>query len=333
MRLIIAFLLFFLLLGQQPSYADYPINGNFASNGCEAYSSSKTKSEPVSLPAGQVYSASGLNVKDGDYVSIKVEGRNKWVNKNCGKLSLVIADRINTTIKVSNNTSNIPVTAPGCPTQGCAEKYLLSLSWQSAFCETHPNKAECIGQTENNYDASNFTLHGLWPDKLSYCGVPADDINSDETGNWKALPVVAVDAETNGELTEVMPGVKSNLERHEWTKHGTCDGRDADAYYDIAVDLLKEVNASDVRDLFAQNIGETITLSEVKTAFERTFGQGTAASLNLKCSGTNNLATEIRLKVKRPLPGQKLANLLIPSGGLSCDKVLVDAVGVGMSEY
>ncbi|MBK1989303.1 ribonuclease T2 [Sphaerospermopsis aphanizomenoides BCCUSP55] len=228
--------------------------------------------------------------------------------------------------------SQQPTYADSCPAKGCAEKYLLSLSWQSAFCETHPNKAECTAQTENRYDASNFTLHGLWPDKLSYCGVPSEDIKSDETGNWKALPVVAVDVETGSELAEVMPGVVSNLERHEWVKHGTCDGRDADAYYDIAVDLLKEVNASDVRDLFAQNIGETITLSEVKTAFERTFGQGTAASLNLKCSSENNLATEIRIKIKRPLPGQKLADVLIPSGGKSCDKVVVDAVGVGFSE-
>lgn len=193
--------------------------------------------------------------------------------------------------------------------------------------------AECIGQTENSYDANNFTLHGLWPDKLSYCGVAADDIKSDETGNWKALPVVALDAETSSKLAEVMPGVQSNLERHEWTKHGTCDGRDADAYYDIAIDLLKEVNASDVRDLFAQNIGETITLFEVKIAFERSFGQRTSASMNLKCSGSNNLVSELRIKVKRPLPGQKLADVLIPSSGLSCAQVVVDGVGVGLSEY
>lgn len=102
--------------------------------------------------------------------------------------------------------------ADSCPTKGCAEKYLLSLSWQSAFCETHPNKIECMAQTENGYDASNFTLHGLWPDKLAYCGVSRDDINNDETKNWAALPVVEVDTETSSELIEVMPGVVSNLE-------------------------------------------------------------------------------------------------------------------------
>jgi ribonuclease T2 len=151
-------------------------------------------------------------------------------------------------------------------------------------------------------------------------------------GNWKALPIVDIDPETNSELTKIMPGIKSNLEHHEWTKHGTCNGRDADAYYDIAIDLVKDVNASDVRDLFAQNIGETITLFEAKKPFERTFVTGTSTSLNLKCS--NNLATEIRIKIKLPLPGKKLADLLIPSGGIYCDQVVVDTVAVGrVSEF
>ncbi len=141
------------------------------------------------------------------------------------------------------------------------------------------------------------------------------------------MPIVDIDTETKSELTKIMPGVKSNLERHEWTKHGTCNGRDADAYYDIAIDVVKDVNALDVRDLFAQNIGEIITLLEAKKAFERTFGTGTSTSLNLKCS--NNLATEIRIEIKLPLPGKKLAYLLIPSGGISCDQVVFDAVGVG----
>ncbi len=81
------------------------------------------------------------------------------------------------------------------------------------------------------------------------------------------MPIVDIDPETNSELTKIMPGLKSNLEHHEWTKHGTFNGRDAGGYYDIAIDLVKDVNASDMRDLFAQNIGETITLFEAKKAF------------------------------------------------------------------
>ncbi|MEO3706740.1 hypothetical protein [Trichormus azollae] len=69
-----------------------------------------------------------MNIKDGDYVSVKVEGRNKWVNKNCGQLSLVSADITNSATSNNTNTSNQPVPAPGCLTNGCAEKYLLALS-------------------------------------------------------------------------------------------------------------------------------------------------------------------------------------------------------------
>ena len=319
MRFILAFLLSCLLLGQQFSYADFPIKGSFTLNDCQAYTAIKSKSQPVSLKAGQVYQAVGLNKKDGDFISIKVEGVNKWVNKNCGTLSLTGTNPDDTKpTPDDNNTSPKPT-----PSQN----YLLAISWQPAFCETHQNKPECVNETEDSYDASNFTLHGLWPDRLSYCGVSASNIKKDEAGNWQALPPISTDAQTTADLSIVMPGVQSNLERHEWYKHGTCDGRSADGYFDIAIDLVKQVNASDLRNLFAQNIGETLSLLEVQKAFETTFGSGTANSMNLACS--NRLATEIRVKVKRPLAGQKLADLLIPSGGTSCDKVKVDPVGFG----
>lgn len=319
MRFIIAFFLSFLLLGQQFSYADFPIQGTFTLNDCQAYTSIKSKSQAVSLKPGQVYQAVGLNKKDGDFISIKVNGVNKWVNKSCGQLSLKGTNSDNTKpTPDNNNTSPKPTTS---------ENYLLAISWQPAFCETHASKVECVDETEDSYDASNFTLHGLWPDKFSYCGVSASDIKKDETGNWKELPPVSTDAKTATELSKVMPGVKSYLDRHEWYKHGTCDGRKADDYFDIAIDLVKEINASDVRALFAQNIGKTLSLTEVQKAYEKTFGSGTAQSMNLKCS--NGLATEIRVKVKRPLAGQKLAELLIKSGGTSCDQVKVDPVGVG----
>lgn len=342
MRFIISLLLAFLLLGQQFSYADYPIKGKFVANNCVAYAGIKNQSEPVSLKAGEAYSATGLNKQDGDFVAIKVDGINKWVAKSCGKLSLndlngdiqptAIAPTTKPTVagnsKEDNAQSNLQGNVQSCPIQGCADRYLLALSWQSSFCQTHPNKTECIKQSPTSYDATNFTLHGLWPDKLSYCGVSSDDINRDETGNWSSLPPVQTDAQTQAELSKVMPGLVSNLDRHEWYKHGTCDGRNADTYYDLAIGLVEEFNASQVRDLFASNIGKTVTLTDVKRAFDSSFGDGASGSLNLKCGKEDSLVSEIRLKIKRPLVGQKLADVLVPSGGLSCDRVIVDAVGL-----
>ena len=36
---------------------------------------------------------------------------------------------------------------------------------------------------------------------------------------------------TRAELETVMPGTKSLLERHEWTKHGSCYPADAETYF------------------------------------------------------------------------------------------------------
>jgi ribonuclease T2 len=322
------------MFGQQFSYADYNIQGSFAAGGCTAYSSIKNQNEPVGLEAGVAYQATGLNKQDGDFVAIKVNGKTKWVAKSCGTLALNDANAPAIAPIVKPNISQpAPVkpstdTAQSCPAKGCADKYLLSLSWQSSFCQTHPTKAECIKQSADGYDATNFTLHGLWPDKLSYCGVASADINNDESHNWDQLPPVNTDAQTHQDLTVVMPGIISDLDRHEWYKHGTCDGRSSDQYYDIAINLLKEFNGSKVRDLFATNIGKTINFEQVKQTFDSSFGEGASNSLNLKCGKEDGLLSEIRLKIKRPLEGQKLAEVLLPSGGLSCDRVIVDAVGL-----
>lgn len=333
MRFLIGLLLFFLMLGQQLSYADYNIKGSFTAGECTAYSSIKGQNEPIELESGKAYQATRLNKQDGDFVVIKVNGKSKWVTRSCGTLALneanspAIADTVDPSKQAPPiGTANGQV--QGCPTKGCAANYLLSLSWQSSFCQTHPTKAECIKQSVDGYDATNFTLHGLWPDKLSYCGVASVDRENDENHNWEQLPPVITDEQTHQDLTAVMPGIISDLDRHEWYKHGTCDGRSADQYYDIAINLLKEFNGSQVRELIASNIGQTVTLEQVRQAFDSSFGEGASNSLNLKCGKDDGLLSEVRLKIKRPQEGQKLAEVLIPSGGLSCDRVIVDAVGL-----
>ena len=50
---------------------------------------------------------------------------------------------------------------------------ILSLSWEPAFCEGHANKRECASATPSGFDATHFTLHGLWPQprRKQYCNV------------------------------------------------------------------------------------------------------------------------------------------------------------------
>lgn len=72
-----------------------------------------------------------------------------------------------------------------------------------------------------------------------------------------------------------MPGTQSFLDRHEWIKHGTCySGSDADAYFREAVSLIDEVNRSAVQALVAANVGQEITASAVRHAFDVAFGAG-----------------------------------------------------------
>ncbi|TGV61924.1 ribonuclease, partial [Mesorhizobium sp. M2D.F.Ca.ET.160.01.1.1] len=110
--------------------------------------------------------------------------------------------------------------------------------------------------------------HGLWPQPNGnfYCQVPAADKANDNPTHWGDLPPVKLDANTRAELDQVMPGTASKLERHEWIKHGTCYGKDQQKYFSDALNLMREVNASQVRDLFTKNIGKQLTSQQIRDA-------------------------------------------------------------------
>ena len=142
---------------------------------------------------------------------------------------------------------------------------LLALSWQSAFCETRPNRPECRA---GGIDAARFTLHGLWPQpqRNVYCGVSRSDRENDEHGRWSRLPEPKLSAKTRRALGRAMPGARSNLHRHQWVKHGTCSGMDADAYFQRSIELLGAVNDSGLADAFERAIGDRLSRREAEQA-------------------------------------------------------------------
>ena len=77
-------------------------------------------------------------------------------------------------------------------------QYVLAVNWQLAFCETRSRLPECRSQTEDRFDASHFTLHGLWPQPRSkaYCGVAKTDIAKDKKRRWRDLPWDRLDQTT-----------------------------------------------------------------------------------------------------------------------------------------
>jgi ribonuclease T2 len=224
--------------------------------------------------------------------------------------------------------------------QAANKSYLLAISWQPAFCETKPNKLECQTSTPNRFDATHFTLHGLWPETGTYCGVSRADKANDTSNRWDRLPAVNLSNATRAELNMEMPGTASYLERHEWIKHGTCAGYSQEVYYAGALSLLNGVNASNLQTLVSSNIGKTVTINDLYAAVVQDYGSVADTSIEFICSSLNSkqYLSEIRLHLSLPanLPPRILPSYLSDpvtpaSASQLCDAgaVYIDKAGVG----
>ena len=214
--------------------------------------------------------------------------------------------------------------------------YLLAISWQPAFCEGQFHKRECLTQTADRFDASHFTLHGLWPQPRSreYCGgVDPRDIRADENGRWDLLPETRLTSATWLDLQIKMPGTQSLLDRHEWIKHGTCyPGGKAETYFRDSLRLLDEINGSGVRDYFARMTGKTVRLSDIRLRFDEAFGPGAGDRIRIACKddGQRRLITEITIGLRGNPSSEGLANLMLASRGTNggCSRGEIDPVGL-----
>ncbi|MBE3640076.1 ribonuclease T2 family protein [Mangrovicoccus algicola] len=228
-------------------------------------------------------------------------------------------------------------------TAGAAESTdnLLALSWQPAFCEMQRGspRPECRALEDGKlpWTESGFTLHGLWPQPRdrAYCGVTREEERADRAGDWDRLPRIALDRETATQLIRLMPGVRSQLERHEWTKYGSCYGDAAGqlGYFRDALWLTREINAA-LGPLMAGRLDRPARLDEMRRALDDAFGRGAGNALELVCrrDGPDWLISEIRLHLRGEInPARPLAPLLrrdhpVPS---DCESGLVDAAGPG----
>ena len=180
-----------------------------------------------------------------------------------------------------------------------SEKNLLVLSWHNAFCETHRHKKECkrslFSFGKEKYREKHFVLHGLWPQPKNntYCDVPSQHVRLDKHKQWNRLPDLDLREDVKKDLQKIMPGFASNLHKHEWIKHGTCYGTDVNTYYEDAIALLGQVNASKVGTFFNKHIGKRVTLQQVRAVFNRSFGPGAGKQVELKCK--KGLVTELWL--------------------------------------
>jgi ribonuclease T2 len=212
---------------------------------------------------------------------VKIPGESpatRWVDNSC------FSDKKNQKIKkVIKKHYSIKKKKHSAVKPSANRQDLLILSWQNTFCETHRNTRECKILTRQN--KSLLGLHGLWPQprSKSYCNVPRKQVAKDKHHQWRALPKPKLSSQTATKLMEIMPGYSSALHHHEWIKHGTCYGTDADQYYSDAARWTAKISDGSIGKILQSNIGKRITLKQLRISLDKDFGKGAGDRLDLRC--------------------------------------------------
>ncbi|GGD20985.1 ribonuclease T2 family protein [Aureimonas glaciei] len=328
--------------GAPAALAQPAIDGFFiAKTACPATPAIRQSGNPgdIRLDVGHAYRLYAQNKVPGTHYWIGVEGatpERRWVRIDCGTRVVAVDDvpvvgdpEVTATPDAPAPNEPQPVAAGGPSTRN-----LLAISWQPAFCEGQSRKTECRNQTADRFDATNFALHGLWPQPRGkeYCGVSAAVKATDKASDWADLPAPEVSASTRAALEKVMPGTQSMLDRHEWIRHGTCYGP-AEAYFADSVRLVEAIAASPVSALFAGRIGQSVSLAEVRAAFDEGFGEGAGERIRIACprDGSRRLIGEITIGLVGEIgPHADIGALILaasPTDG-GCTEGIVDAVGL-----
>ncbi len=312
------------LLLNTSAFAQVKLQGTFAATqNCPALQSIKKGNNPgnAAITAGTTYTLLGKNKDSATHYWIEVPGANpvqRWVALACGTTDAAdgAAQPSGAAVETPQGTIKPkPKPKPRGPKDG-KPFYVLALSWQPAFCEKMRDKAECKAQTTASYEATHFTLHGLWPQprRNVFCGVDRATAALDDQHQWEKLPAPQMGAETKAALDKVMPGTQSVLERHEWIKHGTCyPGGNAETYFKDAIRLTNDVNASAVQEFAAANIGRTIKTSDLRARFDEAFGEGAGDRVRVACS-KDGLISELTIGLKGDISaGTPLRELIAAS--------------------
>jgi ribonuclease T2 len=305
-----------------PAWTFEPMDGCFVATAvCPAVRSISSASNPggIVTEVDRAYELLGANrANEPSHLQIRItaaDPRDRWVEIGCGD---VVA------------ACDLPDSPSRPPEDSASAGYVLAASWQPAFCQTHRTKTECQTQTQERFDSAHFALHGLWPQPRDnvYCGVNRVQRAASEAGRWSDLPPLELTDATRADLDLVMPGTQSQLERHEWTKHGTCYGDTAEEYFVESLQLMNQLNASPVRVLFADRIGEIVTAAELRAAFDQAFGAGAGERVEMACSG--GLITELHIHVDGAITETtRFAELIAAADpvGRGCTRGRIDSAG------
>lgn len=251
----------------------------------------------IRIAAGDTYQFLNTNKEPPTHYLISIPDapvtNRRWVDIDCGTVDADSTSKIKTSNKAKKTNKPTPSVEPD------SIENVLAASWQPTFCATNrgASKAECQSQTPSRPDATQFSIHGLWPDDLNDKDIfPCYCSNGKAVScrtKKKAVKAITLSDTLWNQLEIVMPGVQSGLHLHEWSKHGSCyedfisgddQGADAEEYYAETVSLINDLNASPVRELFASNLGKKLTLKEVKKSFDKAFGKKAGDRVFMNCS-------------------------------------------------
>lgn len=270
------------------TFASVPVTGEFtATKTCQAYQSIHNQTNPgeIRVEKGKRYPLIELNKSPGTrWYRLRMDGATpaeRWTYFECGTAEFTTREKSPAGKKDRGGTKE-------CNTAGLGDGFVLAISWQPAFCETHKTRPECSVTDPQSYQAYHFTLHGLWPKKES-CGIRYEFCGDYKKGlrpfaNFAPVPM---QPETLQQLGIVMPsaGYGSYLQRHEWYKHGTCQTKwDADGYFHLAMRMLKEFNDGGMASFMANNIGKTVTSNSFFQAMDEAFGKDAHKRLQISCN-------------------------------------------------
>jgi ribonuclease T2 len=155
---------------------------------------------------------------------------------------------------------------------GVFDYYLLTLSWSPEYCHSNSSSSECGGGKH-----FGFIVHGLWPE-FQNGGYPE---------NCSTAPGLSNPAS----FLDIMPDL--SLIQHEWTTHGTCSGLNAQAYFNLIRQAFTSIKIP--AQFAAPKSQQTLSPTQIKSAFEQANPNLKDADLMIACSGTYLKAVEICL--------------------------------------
>lgn len=294
------------------SIAGSPATGEFvATKTCAAYQSIRKITNPgnIVLTVGNHHSVVEVNsASTRSWYRVAIDDaspRDRWVSEDCG-----IAH-----VSMEQNRSG-GTSSGSCNVAGEEDSYVFAVSWQPAFCDGHRDKPECSVTDPKSYQATHFTLHGLWPNKEScgtrygFCGKYQKVVRP-----FCDMDPLPMSPNVLKQLGTVMPSAAygSCLQRHEWYKHGTCQTEwDADGYFDEAMHLLGEFNGDDkdgIAAFMVHHMGQTVTIDALNAEIDQQFGSGAHERMQYSCTRDDKLL-DIYISLPAKLGDRSLGTLI-----------------------